>query len=68
MKRLRRDLAMNTSLIAVAQGGFYRLDLMETNSVDITAQLFALQDKSNKKDTLMDVFFCVDYSQKDDFW
>ena len=26
-------LAMNTSLIAVAQGGFYRLDLMETNSV-----------------------------------
>ena len=34
------------SLIAVAQGGFYRLDLMETNSVDITAQLFALQDKA----------------------
>ena len=32
------------SLIAVAQAGFYRLDLMETNSVDITAQLFALQD------------------------
>ena len=34
------------SLIAVAQAGFYRLDLMETNSVDITAQLFALQDKA----------------------
>ena len=34
------------SLIAVAQGGFYRLDLMETNSVDITAQLFDLQDKA----------------------
>ena len=37
---------MNTSLIAVAQGGFYRLDLMVTNSVDITAQLFDLQDKA----------------------
>ena len=34
------------SLIAVAQGGFYRLDLMETNSVDITARRFALQDKA----------------------
>ncbi len=34
------------SHIAVTQAGFYRLDLMETNSVDITAQLFALQDKA----------------------
>ena len=34
------------SLIAVAQGDFYRLDLMETNSVNIAAQLFDLQDKA----------------------